>query len=121
MSITGTYRTGGLEQSAMVMMRRKGFSINQVADVFKRSTRTVHKYAGAVAIDNRRQSPLRREFNAATFRGRVMELRTRMRLFLSGLCSFTDAMGVRALPLGLIAMYLETGKNSEGEEDTEPA
>ena len=119
MSLVGTYRTTCREQSAMVLMRKEGFSINQIARVLRRSTKTVWKYAGLVDRDNRRQSLKSREFKAITFRGKISDLSMRLRLFLRDLCSFKEAMTAKSISITMLS-FLEASKNTT-EEEEEPA
>ena len=121
MSLMGTYRTTYREQSAMLLMRRKGHSINQIAKVLGRSTKTVWKYVKLGDRDNRRQSFNTRAFNAATFRGRFRDLSIRVRLFLKELCNWDEAMNSPAVPLKLLSFLSEASKNNSEEEEEEPA
>ena len=120
MSLMGTYRTTYREQCGMVLMRKEGYSINQIARVLRRSTKTVWKYAGLVDRDNRRQSLKSREFKAITFRGKANDLSMRLRLFLRDLCSFKEAMTAKSVPITMLS-FLEASKNSDGDEEEDPA
>jgi hypothetical protein len=119
-SLNGTFRTTFREQSAMVLMRAKcKLSMNQIARVMKRSTQTIHKYVAGVGISNRRLSPSLRRHLTSHFRRNLKQLQLRMKMFLKGLCNFTEAIQCSSIPLVTLDWFLS--ENSSTEEAEDPA
>lgn len=120
MSVSGSYRTVYREQCGMILLRKKGHSINQIAGVMGRSTRTVWNIVKGMPLDNRTRSYMTRNQLSFAFKGRFNELKVRVRLFLRGL-SWDEAM---KLPLSRLVIHFlsETvSKNDSEEEEEDPA
>lgn len=120
-SLSGTFRTTSLEQSAMVRCRSElKLSVNQIAKVLRRSSNTVHKYVKAIARDNRRLSPSMRRHLNACFQRNVKNLSFRLKMYLEGFAGFEDVIQSKSVPMVTLDWFLAS-ENYTGEEDEDPA
>jgi len=106
-SLSGTFRTTDREKVAMIKCRTKlKLSINQIAQVMRRSTSTVYKYVGIIArVDNRRLTPSMRSKRNAIFQRNIMNLRFRLKLYLHGIGTFDDIFLRKSFPLAAVDWF----------------
>ena len=105
-NLSGSFRVGNRELNVICHLRNSRMSINHIAEMLGRSTRTVFKYVGPMKIDNRRTSPLARSLGVRSFQSKLLEMRMRVRLYLEGVTAdlietFSDAEFIRRLIISL--------------------
>ena len=84
-NLAGTFRVSHRELNVICHLRYARMSINHIAEILGRSTRTVFKYVEPMNIDNRRTTPLARSLGVRNFQSKRLETRMRVRLFLEGI------------------------------------
>jgi len=122
--LSGTYRVGAKELGAMCELRinrKMRLSINQIADVFDRSTSTVHSYVGKLKYDNRRAHPTVRRNRNRQFTFMLPSLRLKIKMYFKGLFqTIEEALLCKTIPISSLDWFLET-ENSPIEEEEDPA
>lgn len=97
----------------------KRMSMNHIADVFQRSTSTIHLHVKGTPWDNRNNPPHSRTKGVTNFQSIVHSLRLKVQLFLKGIVRDIDmAIAEKMVPVSLIDYLNEI---SSEDEDEDPA
>lgn len=119
-SLSGTYRVGNREFSAIMGLRERRLSINQIADAVGRSTSTVHGFVGGIKnVDNRHRKNKLRKAYAANYNSSRAQLRMRIVMYLRGFfVSLKEALSCESVPVPLLGwLFKNENSGEEGGED----
>lgn len=116
-SLSGSFRVDGKELAAICALRSRRMSMNWIAEALHRSRATVHRYVGAMNVDNRRNKPISRGKGRRTFQERLPLIRLKLRMYFKGFFqSIAEALDCKHVPVRCLSLASENSEAQNGDE-----